>query len=246
MLGLTQQDPDFLSAPDAVESIRTLEYIRTGMIIADRSIEEFRLSLGKKVLREMERRLRRLREQGLQPRLEVVTWSVSMAEAVSRFGALESAGWKGREGTAVNRTNHQGRFYTELLTRLAERGNACVYLYWFNDRRAAAQLCALAGGTLVFLKTAYDESLRQYCPGILMKHAILEDRMRDSRVKRFEFYGRVNEWQERWISHSRTMFHLTCYRWSWLARLHESVARKNAAPLDPSDDANEPSEHGSH
>lgn len=41
------------------------------------------------------------------------------------------------------------------------------------------------------------------------------------RIKRIEFYGKLMEWHTRWSDEVRTRYHVTCYRWPWLAKMRE-------------------------
>ena len=70
---------------------------------------------------------------------EVIT--EDMADAVARYGNLESGGWKADLGTAIHKDNDQGHFYTDMLTRAAHAGEAVVYEYLINNEVAASNLC---------------------------------------------------------------------------------------------------------
>jgi len=216
VVSVSQQDPQITPRPQDGELIRTLDYIRTGVVHVNRPYREYLESRDKKVVKEAARRLRRLAEEGVEPRLEVLDDPAEMAGAVVQFGEIESAGWKGKSGTAVGRENVQGEFYTRLMVSLAAQGKARIYRYRFGERVAAMQLCAIKGGTLVFLKTTYVEELRRYSPGILMKQAIFEHCFAQRKLSRLEFYGRLSDWQTRWVDESRTIYHVTYYRWPWL------------------------------
>jgi hypothetical protein len=207
-IGLTQQDPDLSPRPANGNLIHTLDYIDTARIWIDRPFSEYWLSRDKKVRYEVGRRLRRLSEQGITPRLECVLDPRHMPEAVADFGRLESSGWKGREGTAVAVDNEQGRFYSILLERFAKRGEAKVYRYWFGDRLVATQLCIEAAGTAAMLKTTYDEKFKSFAPGILMRTAMFEQMFATPGLRRIEFLGKVLEWHEDWCSDVRRLFHV--------------------------------------
>ena len=210
-IGLTQQDPELSSRPANEHGIQTLEYIDTAGISITCPFDEYWRSRDKKVRYEVGRRLRRLSEQGITPRLECVSDPARMREAVADFGLLENSGWKGREGTAVTAENDQGRFYSILLERFGQRGEAKAYRYWFGDKLVATQLCIEAAGIVAMLKTTYDEELRSFAPGILMRTAMFEQMFANPSLRRIEFLGKVLEWHEDWCSDIRRLFHVNYF-----------------------------------
>jgi CelD/BcsL family acetyltransferase involved in cellulose biosynthesis len=225
VIGVTQQDP--LSAPRPADGARlsTLDYIRTGTVMVDRSFETYWNERDKKVRYEMKRRLARLAEQGLQPRLELIRDASAVAAAVAAFGELESAGWKAGMGTAVHAGNVQGAFYRDVLARFCRRNAARIYRYAAGERVLAMQLCVEHEGTLAFLKTTYDERLRACAPGVLMKAEIFRDLFDEGRVRRIEFYGSIKEWQLKWIDANRMQYHVNAYRSALLASAHSYASR---------------------
>ncbi len=135
------------------------------------------------------------------------------------FGRLESAGWKGGEGSAVHPENAQGRFYRGFFERLSASGEATVYRYFFGDRLVASDLCVHRNGTLIVLKTAFDETEKTFSPSLLMKEQVFERLFGSGEVRCIEFYGKVMEWHRRWTDEMRTMYHVNYYRWPWIAKL---------------------------
>ena len=185
------------------------------------SFEAYWNARGKNLRTNLRKQRKRLHDDGVPTRLQVSRAAHEMAGAVADYGALESAGWKAKDGTAVAADNAQGRFYRAMLEAFAATGNACVYRYWIGERLAAMDLCIEGGGCIVVLKTAYDESLgAQLSPALLMREEATRDIFESGRFERIEFYGRVMEWHRRWTDEIRVMYHLNAYRWAWLKRLH--------------------------
>jgi hypothetical protein len=87
--------------------------------------------------------------------------------------------------------------------------------------------------SIVVLKTSYDESVpASLSPALLMREEACRRLFDDGRFKRLEFYGRVMEWHLRWTEEVRSMYHVNCYRWPGLRRLHtlrEARARSRQA-----------------
>ena len=68
-----------------------------------------------------------------------------MPGAVDRYGALESRGWKGAQGTAVRHDNEQGRFYDAVMSNFARDGCAHVYELYLGEQLAASRLLVSNG-----------------------------------------------------------------------------------------------------
>lgn len=153
-----------------------------------------------------------------------------MAEAIKDYGTLESAGWKGADGTAIAPDNEQGRFYKAMLENYCAQGRGRIYRYWFGDKVVAMDLCIHDDAVLVILKTAYDESYKSVSPSSLMRQDQFQQLFAEQKFRRIEFFGKVMEWHTRWTSQSRTIYHATAYRWAWLKALHARRAAANEAP----------------
>jgi len=220
-LGLTQCDPMLMARPAEGATVRTLDYIQTARITIGCGFDAYWDARGKNLRSNLKKQRNRLRQEGIDTRLEICRAPQQMAQAVADYGRLEGGGWKAAGGTAVDAGNAQGRFYTSMLEAFAARGAASAYRYWIGDRLAAMDLCVEGGGCIVVLKTAYDESLaRQLSPALLMREEACRGLFDEGRFERIEFYGRVMEWHLRWTDEVRTMYHLNAYRWPGLARLH--------------------------
>jgi len=135
-----------------------------------------------------------------------------MQSAIARFGEMESAGWKGRSGSAVHAGNVQGRFYGDVLRRFAESGRATVYELYFNDDLVAMQLCISSPGMLLLLKTTYDERQSALSPGRLLLYALLEREFSDKRLREVEFYTNADSEQLAWATHDRWISHYLLFR----------------------------------
>jgi CelD/BcsL family acetyltransferase involved in cellulose biosynthesis len=230
MLGVTECDPMLLARPQDGAGVHTADYIQTARITLAGSFDEYWNGRGKNLRSNLKKQRKRLAQDGIATRLEILRAPEQMAAAVADYGRLETTGWKGTEGTAVDAGNDQGRFYRAMLEAFARRGAASVYRYWLGERLAAMDLCVEGGGCIVILKTAYDESLGpQLSPALLMREEAcrgLFDEARAKGLQRIEFYGRVMEWHTRWTDEIRTMYHLNGYRWPALGRLHALARRR--------------------
>jgi hypothetical protein len=86
-------------------------------------------------------------------------------------------------------------------------------------------ICIEGGGTLVILKTAYDESQKTFSPSSLMREEAFASIFREGNIGRIEFYGRLMEWHTRWTENARTLYHANFYRWPLLSMAKSRIER---------------------
>jgi CelD/BcsL family acetyltransferase involved in cellulose biosynthesis len=234
ILGLTQLDPAWLARPQASASVAVLDYIETAWVNISGSFDDYWSARGKNLRQNMRKQRNKLEAEGITPRLEIITTPDSISGAIIDYGRLESAGWKAEIGTAVQLDNAQGRFYREILESACQRGEGLVYRYWFGEKAVAIDLCVQHRDALVILKTTYDENYKAVSPAFLMREESFRKLFEGGSIKRIEFFGKMMEWHTRWTEHSRRLYHLTCYRWSWVRYLKDKLQRAPESAITPS------------
>lgn len=226
VLAITRQDPQLLQRPQNDGAITTVDYIETAKISLKGSFDEYWDNRGKNLKQNMKKQRNKLEKAGVTLRLQVTTTPEEVAEAVADFGKLESSGWKSSAGTAVHADNAQGRFYTSMLEAFCARDAGRIVRYFYNDQLAAMDVCIGGSGTIVVLKTAYNESIKDgTSPAFLMRQEELKQLFDEGTTQTLEFYGRVMDWHRQWTDEIRTIYHMNCYRFALLPRLHESIKR---------------------
>lgn len=124
-------------------------------------------TLDRRRRHEADRQRRRLAEQG---RLEVAVAPASGAgigAALDGFLALEAAGWKGRAGTDLA-TAPGGAAFFRAGAESAPEGAFRVVSLLLDGRPIAAGIVLVAGRRAFYVKTAYDETLARFSPGLLL------------------------------------------------------------------------------
>lgn len=126
-----------------------------------------RATLEARRRKEADRQRRRLADEGALA-FAVATAADDVASALDAFLDLEAAGWKGRAGTAL-RTVPGGVAFVRAAAAEGARGGAFrVATLSLDGRPIAAGLVAVAGRRAFYLKTAYDEALARFSPGLLL------------------------------------------------------------------------------
>jgi hypothetical protein len=204
--------------PDQSDT-KQIDYIETGWIDVIGTFDEYWSGRGKNLRQNMRKQRNKLAAEGVDIYMRVLTAPEDMAGAIERYGVLENSGWKATKGTAIHPDNSQGKFYIQLLENAAQCGEAVVYEYFFDGKTVALNLCVRRLGTLVVLKTTYDENIKNFSPAFLLNQDKVEQVFGQGIINRLEYYGRMMEWHTRWTENKRTLYHLTCYRWSWLKKI---------------------------
>ena len=251
VIGVTQRDPFLFPRPPDSASLQTLDYIDTARIQIEGSFDDYWSARGKNLRANLKKQRARLVKEGYAVRMETSRAPQQMAAAVADYGLLESAGWKAQGGTAVHPDNKQGRFYRSMLEGFARRGAASVIRYYLNDKVVAMNLCIEGNGSLIVLKTTYDETVPSHLsPAFLMREETCQQMFAEKKFSTLEFYGKVMEWHLRWTDEVRTLYHVNSYRWPILLRLHtilknrqnRPLAQADAVPAEPNQLEKQPSE----
>lgn len=230
-LDLLQLDPQFDPRPPARPGFHDLDYIETARIHIEQPFATWWAGRSKNLRQNLNKQRNRFEREGVQLRLECIRTPAGVAAAVADYGRLESAGWKSAGGTAVSPDNAQGRFYCDVLERFCRRGQGRVYRYFYDERLVTTDLCIEHAGTLIVLKTTYDETIQGSSPAMLMRQNYLEEIFADPQLRTIEFYGRAMDWHRRLTDDLRTIYHLGYQRWPQLRRLVHWLrdARRGAA-----------------
>lgn len=137
-IGVTQLDPLLHSRPRTdCPSTSTLDYIQTAWVNVEGAFDSYWAARGKNLRTNLRKHRSRLEAESTMPVLECITDPKQVAQAISDYGGLESAGWKAQEGTAIHPDNAQGRFYRQMLESFCARGRGRIYRYYFGDKVVA-------------------------------------------------------------------------------------------------------------
>lgn len=222
----TQQDPRVCTRPEDTGPLATLDYIPTAAIDITGTFDDYWNARGKNLRQNLRKQRKKLVDDAVVTRLEMVRDPASVARSVAEYAKLEESGWKASGGTAVNVGNEQGRFYRTMLERFCATGRGLILKYRLDDKIVVVDLCIESADALVVLKTTYDESIRSLSLAALMREEAFRAIWDDGRIRRIEFFGRMMEWHTRWSDQSRVLYHVTWYRWPRLLRMVSGLRRK--------------------
>jgi len=171
------------------------------LVPGDGASDYMESALSSSSRKKLRQHRRRLREMG--PLETVVARSVpDVQRGFEAFLTLEQNGWKGQNGTALLSEPDQANFGRTMVTALAQAGGASIYALELDGRPISVQVVLRAGHAAYTWKTAYDERLGDYSPGMLLfedySRALLADptiAFADSCA--FDDTGYMAAWKER-------------------------------------------------
>lgn len=192
--------------------VQSLPHALTISVNLKGSFDDYWAQRPRKLIQNMRRYLRRLQSEPDGERLEVIESPEAITAAVNRYAALESSGWKGREGTAVGHDNPQGRFYAEVMQTFAHRGQALVYELWLGEDLLASRMLLLRDAQAIMLKTAFHERFERFAPGRVLLLRVLEDLFSRAPGGVVEFYTNADADLLAWSTSQRWINHVSVYR----------------------------------
>ena len=130
-------------------------------------------SLSGKKRKELRRQHRRLAEEG-ELAVERSEGSCGLAAWTEEFLALEHAGWKGEQGSALACEAATATLFREALKGAAARGRLERLAIRLDGRPLAMLATFLCPPGAFSFKTAFDESFARFSPGVLLQRENLD------------------------------------------------------------------------
>jgi CelD/BcsL family acetyltransferase involved in cellulose biosynthesis len=206
-------DPEFGDLSETDNRRReSRDHALTMCIDLSGGFETYWTNRPKKLIQNIGRYERRRDANNVAMTLERICDSDGLDTAVARYAQLESSGWKGKSGTALNMSEPQGHFYLDLIRRFAQSTGAVIYELWLDGKLAASRMTIATGHNVVMLKTTYDESMSQYSPGRLLLHRVIQDLFDRHPGGFIEFYTDANADLLAWATGQRWVRHVSFYR----------------------------------
>ena len=139
-------------------------------------------AIGKNHRREYRRLWRRLSETGSLV-YEIIADKTAIKDAFNDFLSLEAAGWKGTRGTAFLSKQADTNFARETVRALAEHDLVRIHTLTLDNRLIASLVVFVQGDQAWTWKTAYDEALRAYSPGVLLMIEVLKNHLENPALR---------------------------------------------------------------
>lgn len=149
-------------------SSRSYEKSPRVMLDATRSSEDYLAeALSRKKRKEYRRLTNRLKDMG-DLQFDIVRDADKIETALHDFLRLEKEGWKGANQTAIRDRDDWRGYFADGVSEAARAGQAEIARLSLDGAAIAAGLVLTSGETAWFYKIAYEESLSQFSPGVLL------------------------------------------------------------------------------
>jgi CelD/BcsL family acetyltransferase involved in cellulose biosynthesis len=146
------------------------QFDRAVFDVRDAGAYDAHLGAGRR--KDLQRRRRRLAERGRLD-MQSFTSGAGLRQAVEDFLTLERKGWKGAAGTALACREDTAAYLRAAFEDSGSPVTCRADVLGLDGRPIAISLAFVCGGTAYLFKTAYDESLRRYAPGVLLEDEIV-------------------------------------------------------------------------
>lgn len=176
------------------------------------------------------RRKRRMLEEEAGDKLKLVCRADPHSETLNKFYEMEAAGWKGREGTAINCDQETRSFYDSIAREAASRGYFRLHALEIKGRMAAAAFSVVTDDCFFPMKVTYDESLGYGGPGQLMLNGILQE-CAEKGIGELFFGGGKDYYKTSWTSETVPHFDGFVFNKNLRAQLAYRVRTKILSPL---------------
>lgn len=128
----------------------------------------FEASMSAKKRKELRRQFNRLADEGAVA-FERQDDAAGLDAWTEEFLTLERAGWKGEEGSALACEPAKARFFTEVIAGAAAADKLERLTIRLDGRPIAMLANFIAAPGAFSFKTAYDERLARFSPGVLLQ-----------------------------------------------------------------------------
>jgi CelD/BcsL family acetyltransferase involved in cellulose biosynthesis len=161
--------------------------------------------------RSLLRRMRRRAEKLGIVSYDVVTpTSETLDSVLAEAFRLEAAGWKSRQGTALNTDPELGAFFRVFAASACEQGILRLCFLRIGNRAVAMLYAVEYKGALWALKIGYDEEFAHCSPGTLLINEAVR-RAAHQGLGSFEFLGTVEDWTRVWTNNELECVSLRTY-----------------------------------
>jgi CelD/BcsL family acetyltransferase involved in cellulose biosynthesis len=158
--------------------------------------EDYEASLDGKFRRELRRRRRRLEREG-RVDVDVSGGDERLDDLLAEGYAVEAAGWKGDEGSAIASEPAVRDFYTRVAHWARSRGSLRLGFLRLDGRAIAFDFAIEEAGSHYLLKTGFDPALGRFAPGMQLRYSMLSH-VFSGPCSRYEFLGDAAPWKLEW------------------------------------------------
>lgn len=123
----------------------------------------------------------------------------------NHFLDIENSGWKGQKGTSITQLTDSKNFHYSLCKAAAKQGQLRWYKLYAGDQLVTMNMAIQRAGDLWVVKTAYNDNLREFSPGIIGITKLLNSAIVDKEICTVRMITNYS-WLDRWHP-KKEMYH---------------------------------------
>jgi CelD/BcsL family acetyltransferase involved in cellulose biosynthesis len=157
------------------------QWVRPSLLAVEKRSDYLEHTLSSSTRKKLRQHRRKLAAQGALE-YRIARDPETVRAAFEDFLNIEAAGWKGRSGTALLKHAGDAMFARAMAAVLADRGDITMHGLYLDGRAISSQVVLHAGAAAFTWKTAYEESLGDCSPGMLLFENYTASFLADERV----------------------------------------------------------------
>ncbi len=121
----------------------------------------------------------------------------NISTAYEKLLLVEKNSWKHKHDTAISSVKKQEDFYRKLCDGASKEGRLHLNFLYLNRKPVAYNIGLIKDRKYMYIKTSYDESLKQLSPATLLRAKLIEELIAN-KITFFDFPGEPYAWEKQW------------------------------------------------
>jgi hypothetical protein len=177
------------------------------LVTAGTSFDDYFGKISGKFRKNVKAAERKATEKGelrlLTPRTEN-----EVADFLRRGFAIEESGWKGKQGSAINKNHRAKKFYSNLAKDFSAKGWLHLFLLDIDDDDIAFYFCVGRNGVIRALKIGVNEKRAKLGPGMILTKQVLHEMIDKKNMRLWDFGGGESRWKKDWANKKEQLYSL--------------------------------------
>lgn len=186
--------------------------------------------VGSRHFRHELRRFARILAEETDTEPKVVRCEQPNHTLLEEFFSLEAAGWKGKNGSAINCSSDVRAFYQEIAKHASQQGYFCLHSLEANGKMVAGAFSMTTRDGFYPMKIAYDENLRRGGPGHVLFNAIVAE-CAEKHIPELFFGGTDEHYKSLWTQEALPLYSAFVFSSDIRSRLSYRVRHHVLSPL---------------
>ena len=151
-------------------------------------------------------------------------------KVIEKLFSVSDSSWKVADGIAITSQRRRMRFFEDLLSAVAQKGDVQIWMLEINGMAIASEIQVIDGPTVYALRSDYDERYAESSPGVYLQVEILKQLLGSS-YQSYNLGVGLNPYKTRWADQKLPIMNFRLYNRTMYSRLLRSVDRYDLGKL---------------